>query len=157
ILLAGSRLVTGLPGVAYGTLLAATGSLGFGFGATLMALNTYAQELAPGREDRSVLGLNSLLGAGTALAPLFVAIFLGAGVWWLMPLLVAGALIALLLMSAPVPLEASVGDSVSALSSEHQPRFWLFAAGVLLYGLAETLNGNWSGPYLTTERGLSAE
>ena len=71
---------------------------------------------------------------------------------------IRGSLIALLLMSAPVPLEASVGDSVSASSSEHLPgRFWLFAAGVLLYGVAETLNGNWSGPYLTTERGLSAE
>src|SRR5262245_56352568 len=158
ILLAVSRLVIGVPGVAYGTLLVATGSLGFGFGATVMALNTYAQELAPGREDRSVLVLNALLGAGTALAPLFVAIFMGAGVWWLMPLTVAAALIALLLMSAPVPLEASVGDSVSASSSEHLPgRFWLFAAGGLLYGVAETLNGNWSGPYLTTERGLSAE
>src|SRR5262245_10312853 len=89
LLLAGNRLVVGLPGVDYGTLLVATGSLGFGFGATLMALNTYAQELAPGREDRSVLVLNALLGAGTALAPLFVAIFLGAGVWWLMPLMVA--------------------------------------------------------------------
>jgi fucose permease len=35
-------------------------------------------------------------------------------------------------------------------------RFWLFAAAVLLYGIAETLNGNWSGPYLTGERGVSA-
>jgi fucose permease len=26
---------------------------------------------------------------------------------------------------------------------------------VLLYGIAETLNGNWSGPYLTSERGIS--
>src|SRR5262245_21873870 len=158
ILLAGSRLAIGLPGLAYGTLLVATGSLGFGFGATLMALNTYAQELAPGCEDRSVLVLNALLGAGTALAPLFVAIFLGAGVWWLMPVMVAAALIALLLVSVPVPLEASVGDAVRSSSAEHLPgRFWLFAAGVLLYGVAETLNGNWSGPYLTTERGLSAE
>src|SRR5262249_30654813 len=155
--LAGSRLLIGLP-LAYGTLLVATGFLGFGFGATIMALNTYAQELAPGREDRSVLVLNALLGAGTALAPLFVAIFLGAGVWWLMPAMVAAALIALLLMSVPVPFEASVGDAVSASSSAQLPgRFWLFAAGVLLYGVAETLNGNWSGPYLTTERGLSAE
>jgi predicted MFS family arabinose efflux permease len=27
---------------------------------------------------------------------------------------------------------------------------------VLLYGIAETLNGNWSGPYLTSGRGVSA-
>ena len=97
------------PGAAYGMLLIATGSLGFGFGAAVMAMNTYAQRFVPGHEDRSVLVLNALLGAGTALAPLFVAIFLGAGVWWLMPLMVAAALTALLLLSTKVPLEASVG------------------------------------------------
>lgn len=158
ILLAGSRLVSGSSAAAYGTLLVATGSMGFGFGATVMTLNTYAQELAPGAEDRSVLVLNALLGAGTALAPLFVAIFIGAGVWWLMPLVVAAALIALLLASVPVPLEASANDAVVVSSAERLPsRFWLFAAGVLLYGVAEALNGNWSGAYLTTERGLDAE
>ena len=36
-------------------------------------------------------------------------------------------------------------------------RFWLYAAAVLLYGIAETLSGNWSGPYLTGERGVSAQ
>ena len=36
-------------------------------------------------------------------------------------------------------------------------RFWLYAAAVLLYGIAETLSGNWSGPYLTGERGISAQ
>ena len=36
------------------------------------------------------------------------------------------------------------------------PHEWLFAAAVLLYGIAETLNGNWSGPYLTRERGVPA-
>ena len=50
-------------------------ALGFGFGTVVMALNTYAEEFSPGREDRAVLSLNALLGAGTALAPLLVAIF----------------------------------------------------------------------------------
>jgi FHS family glucose/mannose:H+ symporter-like MFS transporter len=158
ILLAGSRLLVDMPGAAYGLLLIATGSLGFGFGAAVMAINTYAQRFAPGHEDRSVLVLNALLGAGTALAPLFVAIFLGAGVWWLMPLMVAAALTALLLLSTKVPLEASVGNVAHDATAERLPgSFWLFATAVLLYGVAETLNGNWSGPYLTRERGLSAE
>jgi fucose permease len=157
-LLAGSRLLVDMPGAAYGMLLIATGSLGFGFGATVMAINTYAQRFVPGHEDRSVLVLNALLGAGTALAPLFVAIFLGAGVWWLMPLMVAAALTALLLLSTKVPLEASVGHVAHDATAERLPgSFWLFATAVLLYGVAETLNGNWSGPYLTRERGLSAE
>ncbi len=158
ILLAGSRLLVDVPGAAYGMLLIATGSLGFGFGAAVMAINTYAQRFAPGHEDRSVLVLNALLGAGTALAPLFVAIFLRAGVWWLMPLMVAAALTALLLISTKVPLEASVGHVAHDATAERLPgSFWLFATAVLLYGVAETLNGNWSGPYLTRERGLSAE
>jgi len=157
ILLAGSRLLVDVPGAAYGMLLMATGSLGFGFGSVVMAINTYAQRFAPGHEDRSVLVLNALLGAGTALAPLFVAIFLGAGVWWLMPLMVAAALTALLLRSTKVPLEASVDVAHDATAERLPGSFWLFATAVLLYGVAETLNGNWSGPYLTHERGLSAE
>src|SRR5438876_715111 len=87
---------------------------------------------------------------GMMVIPLFVAIFIGAGVWWLMPLMVAAVLTALVLLSTTVPLQASVGDLGYAASTERLPaRFWLFAAAVFLYGFAETLNGNWSGPYLT--------
>ena len=155
ILLALSRLLQDSRGAAYGILLVATGLLGFGFGAAVMAMNTYAEKFSPGRENRAVLVLNALLGSGTALAPLFVAIFLGLGAWWLMPLMVAVALLALLLFSAKEPLEASVAADSSG--SKHLPGgFWLFAAAVLLYGIAETLNGNWSGPYLTGERGVPA-
>jgi fucose permease len=157
ILLALSRLLQGVPAAAYGVLLVATGALGFGFGTVVMALNIYAEEFSPGREDRAVLSLNALLGAGTALAPLLVAIFTGLGAWWLLPLTVAAALAGLLLFSAGRPLVATPGGATGAARSLHLPRrFWLFAAAVLLYGIAETLNGNWSGPYLTSERGVSA-
>jgi len=155
-LLAASRLLIDVPAGAYGTLLFATGSLGFGFGAAVMAMNTFAQKLAPGCEDRSVLALNALLGAGTALAPLFVSVFIGAGVWWLMPLMVAAALAGLLMLSARQPLVVPAAASVEGSREERLPRrFWLFAGAVLLYGVVETLNGNWSGPYLTGERGVS--
>jgi fucose permease len=153
-----SRLLQGFPGAAYITLLVATGALGFGFGATVMAANTYSEKFSPGRENRAVLVLNALLGAGTALAPLFVAIVVALGAWWLLPLVVAVALAGLLVLSAKEPLEASVGATVGPSSSKGLPRrFWLYAAAVLLYGIVETLNGNWSGPYLTQERGLSAQ
>jgi len=157
ILLALSRLLQGVPAAAYGVLLIATGALGFGFGTVVMALNTYSEEFSPGREDRAVLSLNALLGAGTALAPLLVAIFTDLGAWWLLPLAVATALAGLLLFSAGQPLVESRGGATGAARSQHLPRrFWLFAAAVLLYGIAETLNGNWSGPYLTGDRGVSA-
>jgi fucose permease len=155
-LLGVSRLFIDASDVAYGLLLVATGSLGFGFGATVMAANTFVQNFAPGREDRSVLALNALLGAGTALAPLFVTVFIGAGVWWLMPLLIAVALAGLLAASTRQPLDVAADTQTVAARAERLPgRFWLFAAAVLLYGIAETLNGNWSGPYLTGERGVS--
>jgi fucose permease len=155
-LLAVSRLLIDVPPAAYGMLLVATGSVGFGFGATVMAVNTFAQTFSPGREDRSVLTLNALLGAGTALAPLFVTVFIGAGAWWLMPLMVAAALTGLLLLSTRQPLDVSADRATGASGSERLPRrFWLFASAVFLYGIVETLNGNWSGPYLTGERDVS--
>jgi MFS transporter, FHS family, glucose/mannose:H+ symporter len=155
-LLAASRLLIDRSDAAYGVLLVATGSLGFGFGAAVMAMNTFVQRFSPGREDRSVLALNALLGAGTALAPLFVAIFIGAGAWWLMPLLVAVVLAGLLLVSLGQPLDVSTGAPPGVSRSAHLPgRFWFYAAAVFLYGIAETLNGNWSGPYLTGEQGIS--
>jgi fucose permease len=156
-LLALSRLLQDLPGAAYAILLVATGALGFGFGAVVMAVNTYAQEFSPGRENRAVLILNALLGAGTALAPLLVAIFLGLGAWWLLPAMVAVALAWLLLVSVRQPLEAASSEAGASGSKSLPSRFWLFAAAVLLYGIAETLNGNWSGPYLTGDRGVSAQ
>ena len=86
-----------------------------------------------------------------------MAIFTDLGAWWLLPLTVAAAMTGLLLFSAGQPLVASPGGATGATRSQRLPRrFWLFAAAVLLYGIAETLNGNWSGPYLTGERGVSA-
>src|SRR5262249_53138403 len=60
-LLAFSRLLLGAPDMAFGMLLIATGALGLGFGATVMALNTYAEAFFPGRTDGAVLALNALL------------------------------------------------------------------------------------------------
>jgi MFS family permease len=84
-LLALTRLLLGVPDMAFGVLLTATGALGLGFGATVMALNTYAETFFPQRADGAVLVLNALLGLGTALAPVLVAIAVGVGAWWLLP------------------------------------------------------------------------
>ena len=53
-----------------------------------------------------MLVLNALLGLGTALAPVFVALFVGLGIWWGLPVLVGVLLLALLLFSLRLPLEA---------------------------------------------------
>src|SRR6188508_2611917 len=76
-LLVTSALFTEQQAVAYSLLLVATAFLGAGFGLTVPTLNTLTAVFHPAAVDRSVLVLNALLGAGTALAPIFVAIFVG--------------------------------------------------------------------------------
>ena len=71
--------------------LLATTSLGVGFGFTVPALNTFTAAFNPTKVDSSVLVLNALLGLGTALAPLFVAVFVGLGFWWGLPVLTGAA------------------------------------------------------------------
>jgi hypothetical protein len=55
----------------------ATALLGAGFDLTAPVLNTYTSVFSTGSVDRSVLVLNALLGLGTALAPVLVAVFVG--------------------------------------------------------------------------------
>ena len=153
-LLALSRLLLDTPDSAFAVLLIATAALGFGFGATVMALNTYAEAFFPERTDGAVLALNALLGLGTALAPVFVAIVVALGAWWLLPIVVA--LLLGIALTQPLRVSASAEDTSSPGSwSNLPPRFWLYAAAVFLYGMLETLNGNWSMLYLSSERGAS--
>jgi MFS transporter, FHS family, glucose/mannose:H+ symporter len=160
-LLALSRLLIGVPDSAFVVLLVATGALGLGFGATVMALNTYAEAFFPGRSDGAVLALNALLGLGTALAPVLVAIFVGMGVWWLLPIMVGCILVLILAVALRQPLRSDPaattgGGAQGPLGSGTLPRrFWLYAFAVFLYGVLETLNGNWAMLYLSGERGVS--
>ena len=73
VLLLASTLVNSNQAAAYPMLLVATAFLGAGFGLTVPALNTYTSVFNPDSVDRSVLTLNALLGLGTALAPVLVA------------------------------------------------------------------------------------
>jgi fucose permease len=155
-LLALSRLLLGAPDTAFGVLLVATAALGFGFGATVMALNTYAEAFFPAAVDRAVLVLNALLGVGTALAPVLVAAVLALGAWWLLPVAVACVfvLIFAIALTQPLAAESVAGPSIGWMNLP--PRFWLYAASVFVYGILETLNGNWTIIYLTSERGVPA-
>jgi fucose permease len=146
-------------------LLLATTSLGIGFGLTVPALNTLAAGFFPAAADRAVLILNALLGLGTALAPVLVAIFLGIGWWWGLPTVVA-VLLALLIVlcqtlsfevaGAPGGTAAAAGGAGAASARAGLPtRFWVFAAFALLYGILETTNGNWATLYMTGTLGAS--
>jgi MFS family permease len=141
---------------AYAVVLTATACLGAGFGLTVPTLNTLTAAFHPERADRSVLTLNALLGLGTVLAPVFVAIFVGLGFWWGLPVLVAVCLVGLLFVSASMPLRTEAAAPTRAGTSSGIPaRFWLFASFALLYGFCETMNGNWSQLDMTTNVGAS--
>jgi MFS family permease len=156
--------------VAYPLLLVATAFLGAGFGLTVPTLNTYASAFHPAAVDSAVLTLNALLGLGTVLAPVFVAVFVGLGFWWGLPVVSAALLIVLLLVSLQLPLRISAQQAPSvdesgtaaagAASSARRPRlpgrFWLYAGLIGLYGICETMNGNWSQLEMTKRLGASA-
>lgn len=157
ILLVVSRFVMKDHSLAYGILLVATGCMGIGFGFTVPAVNTFAAAFFPKKVDRAVLVLNALLGLGTALAPVFIALFVGLGIWWGLPVLVGVLLVGLLIFSASQTLNAGgTAHSAKKHKSKFPGRFWVFATFALLYGVCETMNGNWAVPYMTKHFGSTA-
>lgn len=143
---------------AFAMLLAATTCLGLGFGLTVPALNTFAAAFFPRAVDGAILALNALLGLGTALAPVFIAVFLALGIWWALPLLVGVVLLVLLLFSFTRALDEGDRRSNAGKSARNKfpARFWLFAMFALLYGICETMNGNWASLFMLKGLGASA-
>jgi fucose permease len=144
-----SQFATSSALVAYGMLILATTNLGIGFGLTVPALNTFAAAFFPQKVDTAVLILNALLGLGTVLAPVLVAVFVGLNIWSGLPLLVAFLLLVLLLLSLPLPLHTGTSESeqIHKRPAALPSRFWIFAAFAVLYGVCETMNGNWASLY----------
>src|SRR4029077_2886253 len=55
-----------------------------------------------------------------------------------------------------LPLQAGTNTAQSQKSKTALPaRFWIFAAFVLLYGVCETMNGNWASLYMMERLGAS--
>jgi MFS family permease len=159
VVLVASRLAMGHGSAAYLMLLLATTSLGIGFGLTVPALNTFTAAFFPRRIDSAVLVLNALLGLGTALAPILVAVFVHAGIWWGLPLLVAVLLLGLFVVSVRLPLGAGITGGSHGRRASRGPvprRFWIFAGFALLYGVLETMSGNWATLYMSRSVGASA-
>jgi fucose permease len=159
-LLLTSQIGMGSP-LGYGLLLLATASLGVGFGLTVPSLNTYAAVFYPARVDRATLYLNALLGLGTALAPVIAAVFLGIGLWWGLSAVVALALLVILVFALRLPLatSAQVTETSDEPARAHRgmsSRAWLYVGFALLYGIVETINGNWATVYVESDVGASA-
>jgi MFS family permease len=148
-------------GGAYPMLLVATGALGLGFGLTLGSISTYAGAFMPARRDVALTALNVLLGLGTALSPFLIALFTNIGEWWYLPLLAAAGLLVLIAVTAaqPMGLPAASAPQPSPHDGSRSPGvpslFWVFAGALVIYGIAETLFGNW-GTTLLVSKGVAA-
>jgi MFS family permease len=151
-----SQFLTDDQTAAYVLLLFATACLGVGFGLSVPALNTFAAAFHPEAVDRAILVLNALLGLGTVLAPVFAAIFVGLGFWWGLPVTSAGLLVALIFVSVRLPLRVEARRPVSVQARiVIPPRLWVYAGFAVVYGVCETVNGNWSQLDMTSELGAS--
>lgn len=142
--------------LAHSLLYVSTSFLGLGFGLTVPTLNAMMALLFPAQIDSKLLILNALLGVGTALAPVFIALFVAWGFWWGLPLLLIILLSLLLLFSYTLTLPG--GDYFNEKDNKKNAipaKFWIFAAFAVLYGIIETLNGNWVSIYLRTHLNAS--
>lgn len=154
-LLIASQFIAGDHSLAYPALMVATSFMGLAFGLTVPVINTCAAAFFPKSPDRALLTLNTLLGLGTALAPAFVAIFVGLGFWWGLPILVAILCGGLLVFA--LPLAISAGPQTDTKSSRGLPAiFPAFAAAAFLYGICETMNGNWASILMSNTLGNPA-
>ena len=155
-----SASATGMGGLAFAMVLTATGLLGIGFGATLTAINAFAASFFPNRGATAITALHTLLGTGTALAPLIVTLLAEGGAWWLLPASIAAALVVLVVIALTQPLVLrSAGGEAPALAAAAVARalplrFWIWTVFALLYGICETLFGNWGTVYLHQQRAL---
>ena len=144
-LLIASQFLMANQTTAYAVLLLATTCMGLAFGLTVPVINTCAAAFFPKTADRALLTLNTLLGLGTALAPAFVAVFVGLGFWWGLPVLVAVLCAGLLVFAMPLTISTgSASDAPQSRSGGLPPLFPAFAAAAFLYGICETMNGNWA-------------
>src|SRR5262249_13969379 len=108
------------------------------------AINALTAAFHPHNVDGSVLVLNALLGLGTALAPVFVAIFVGLGFWQGLPIMSVVLLLVLIVISARLPLRTGAPQATAGRTAGLPRLFWVVAAFAVLYGFCETMNGNWS-------------
>lgn len=150
LLLLLSQFLIGNRELTYGLLLLATSFMGLAFGLTVPTINTYASRFFPNAVDRALLALNTLLGLGTALAPVIVSLFVGLGIWWGLPLSVLALSLLGFLATLPLPLVSAVMEENGRDTVARTPAvFPLFAAIALVYGICETMNGNWASIFLS--------
>jgi len=144
-------------------LLGANLCLGIGFGLLISVANLAMVELYPQKRDVLLMGMHGFLGIGAALAPLCVEFFYSRGQWALSHAFYLGAWALLTLLIAftrPADYCADSAGAGSRLLKEgsalSMPRSaWIFLGAIFIYGVAESITGNWSTLFLTGEKNFS--
>ncbi len=144
-------------------LLGANLSLGIGFGLLISVANLAMVELYPKKRDVLLMGMHGFLGIGAALAPLSVEFFYARGSWPMSHafyLAVWAVLACLIIFLRPADY-CQDGGGVSACSLDEGSAFkmprsaWCFLGAIFIYGIAESITGNWSTLFLTGQKGFS--
>lgn len=161
--LASTQIILGTHDLTYRVALLAISGVGVGIGTTLTALNAYAAGLFSEKSEAALSGLYGIMGVGMALTPLMVGMFINLNLWWAAPaalgcffFILSLAIFALPLWVAPPPPDTEEGGAL-ALIGGLPPRIWGYAGFIFLYGICETLFGNWAVIFLHEEKGLSPQ
>ncbi|MEI8124992.1 MAG: MFS transporter [Parachlamydiaceae bacterium] len=132
----------------YGLLLFSLGFAGIGYGLTAPSLNILATSFFPKNTNTAILSINALIGLGTALAPLSVIFFITMGIWWGIPLLLLVLFIMIFLFTLKT-MNPENNVAIKLKKIESFPKgIWLFCLFALLYGIVETVDGNWTAAYI---------
>ncbi len=138
----------------YFILLIAMLFLGLGFGSTITILNTYVEKLFPNRTSSAMACMHTLLGLGTAVAPLLFVYFHSIEAWWADPLCLSALFGVLFALSTY--FVTNVQKAVQTGKTESfSLTFWVFVGIIFLYGFCETTFGNWATIYLHKDKGLT--
>jgi fucose permease len=143
-------------GWVYPVALAGTSLLGLGAGVSAGPLNAYPQALFPSRSESAVVALHTVVGVGLAVTPVLAGAALAVGAWLAVPVLIAVANVALLVAVSRMRLPEVEPRRLDAAPPRPigVPALWLFLGITFLYGVTESVFGNWAVVFLTEERGL---
>jgi fucose permease len=136
--------------------------LGAGNGCILTPLNVYIARYFPWRTPSAMTALYACLGLGFAVAPLLVSASFSIGFWWLHPLLTALALGGL---AAAIHYVLPPNDPASIVLETDRPGpkklfnapFKRFLGIAFLYGVCETVFGNFIVLYLQESKAMSLQ
>ena len=157
VLMATCQLFVHKPAIAYLFLMLSSSAVGAAFGTTLPMINAYAQRFFPANPAGALTGLHTLLGTGTAIAPMIIVVLIHGFGWWLMPVGSFLILAMILGVSFFIPLGSEKRVEVKQNFLVMNKELWLFMLIVFLYGFCETLFSNWSIIYLNKEKSLSIQ